>query len=170
MSLDKPRLLAELLDRHGAALALFARQWDASADDVVQEALIELAALVEWPRNPVAWLFDVVRKRAISHARSTARRRRHESLAAGAWRDWFKSQQRHDADAEFAADALASLPLELREVVVAHLWGGLTFAEIGELTKTSSSSAHRRFETAVARLREKLNVELPCPTKPNPTT
>ncbi len=66
MSLDKPRLLAELLDRHGAALALFARQWDAAGDDVVQEALIELSGLVHWPDNPVAWLFDVVRKRAIS--------------------------------------------------------------------------------------------------------
>ncbi len=36
-------LLGRLLDEHGAALALYASQWTDSADDCVQEALVELA-------------------------------------------------------------------------------------------------------------------------------
>ena len=37
-------LLGRLLDEHGAALALYASQWTESADDCVQEALVELAS------------------------------------------------------------------------------------------------------------------------------
>ena len=37
-----PALLGELLDRHGAALVLFARQFCASPEDVVQEAFVQL--------------------------------------------------------------------------------------------------------------------------------
>jgi hypothetical protein len=37
-----PELLGRLFDRHAAALELYARQWCDAAEDVVQEALIEL--------------------------------------------------------------------------------------------------------------------------------
>jgi RNA polymerase sigma-70 factor (ECF subfamily) len=70
---------------------------------------------------------------------------------------------RLDDDVQQAAEALANLPLELREVVVAHFWGGLTFSEIGELTQTSGSTAHRRYEAALLMLRERM--EVPCPSK-----
>ncbi|MEO2089382.1 MAG: hypothetical protein ABGY75_07785 [Gemmataceae bacterium] len=39
------RLIADLLDRHAAALVLFARQRCDAAEDVVQEAFCKLAAL-----------------------------------------------------------------------------------------------------------------------------
>jgi RNA polymerase sigma-70 factor (ECF subfamily) len=167
MSLDKPQLLAELLDRLGGALALYARQWTTAADDVVQEALVELAGQTEWPTNPRAWLFRVVRNRAVSEARRAASRHRHETAAATARHEWFDRRTRAQADLEEAAEVLAGLPLELREVVVAHFWGGLTFDEIGELTGTSSSTAHRRFESALLAMRERLEEphqrETPCP-------
>jgi RNA polymerase sigma-70 factor (ECF subfamily) len=165
MSQDKPRLLADLLDRLGGPLQLYARQWCTSPDDVVQEALVELAGQREWPDNPAAWLFRVVRNRAISQARATQARRKYEEAAAGKARDWFERQVRLQADVQTAAEALAGLPLELREVVVAHYWGGLSFAEIGELTGTSASTAHRRFETAILTLRERM--EVPCPSETN---
>jgi RNA polymerase sigma-70 factor (ECF subfamily) len=163
MSYDKPRLLAELLDRLGAALQLYARQWCTSPADVVQEAFIELAGEREWPTNPHAWLFRVVRNRAVSQARASQSRRRHEAAAAEQSREWFDHQARLHDDLEQTAEALAGLPVELREVLVAHFWGGLTFAEIGEITGTSGSTAHRRFEAALLALREKL--EVPCPSK-----
>jgi RNA polymerase sigma factor (sigma-70 family) len=169
MSLDKPRLLAELLDRLGGALALYARQWTTAADDVVQEALVELAGQRDWPANPRAWLFRVVRNRAVSDARRAASRRRHETAAAASKHDWFDRRTRSQADLAEAADVLAGLPLELREVVVAHFWGGLTFDEIGDVTGTSSSTAHRRFEAALLAMRERLEEpsqrEAPCPNK-----
>ena len=163
MSRDKPRLLADLLDRLGGPLQLYARQWCPAPEDVVQEALVELAGQRDWPDNPRAWLFRVVRNRAISQARATQARRRHDDAAAARAGEWFVRRQRLQGELELAAEALAGLPLDLREVVVAHFWGGLTFAEIGELTRTSSSTAHRRFETAILTLRERM--EVPGPTQ-----
>ncbi|HZZ29452.1 MAG TPA: sigma-70 family RNA polymerase sigma factor [Pirellulales bacterium] len=148
------QLLAQLVDRHGAALKLFARGWCSVPDDIVQQALIELAACAELPSNPVAWLFTVVRRRAISQARLDRRRRQHEQ-AAGA--QWFEYSQTRHATAAVAAIALAELPLADREIVIAHLWGRLTFAEIANLVGTSASTAQRRFEAAINRLRTKLN-------------
>ncbi|HTQ38821.1 MAG TPA: sigma-70 family RNA polymerase sigma factor [Pirellulales bacterium] len=157
------QLLAELLDRHGPALKLYARQWCAAPDDVVQQALIDLSACAELPANPAAWLFAVVRRQAISQARFDRRRRQHEAAAAA---QWFQRSQTHQADVETAAAALAELPLTEREIVIAHLWGRLTFAEISQLIGISSSTGQRRFEAAVHRLREKLNpdrINIPCP-------
>jgi DNA-directed RNA polymerase specialized sigma24 family protein len=56
------------------------------------------------------------------------------------------------------------LPLEQRETLVAHLWGGLTFEQIGELTGVSSSTAHRRYLAGLSALRERLRVT--CPNDP----
>jgi DNA-directed RNA polymerase specialized sigma24 family protein len=64
-------------------------------------------------------------------------------------------------DATSAAAALESLAPHEREVVVAHLWGGLTFNEIGRLMGNSDSTAHRRYEAALSSLRTKLGVSCP---------
>ena len=51
-----------------------------------------------------------------------------------------------------------SLPLEQREVIVAHLWGGLTFEQIGELSGCSASTAHRQYTAGLSAIRERLGV------------
>jgi RNA polymerase sigma-70 factor (ECF subfamily) len=61
-------------------------------------------------------------------------------------------------DIEAATTALQALPLELREIVVAHLWGGLSFEQIGELAGVSASTAHRHYTAALQVLRRKLRV------------
>jgi RNA polymerase sigma factor (sigma-70 family) len=157
-----PELLAWVLKRHAAALELFARQWCDCPDDVVQDALIELARRSETPDDVLCWLYRVVRNRAISAGRSRRRRSRRESAVSSAT-PWFVSSPEDTLDARAAAEALSSLPEEQREVVVARLWGGLTFAEIGRLIGTNDSTAHRRYEAALTQLRKELKV--PCPTK-----
>jgi len=152
------QLLAELVDRHGAALKLYARQWCRSGDDVVQQALIDLAGCRELPANPVAWLFAVVRRRAISGARSDRRRRHREEAAAA---EWFQRLRDQDEIAQLAADTLAELPLADREIIIARFWGRLTFEEIATLSGMSTSSAQRRFEEIINRLRER--TDSPCP-------
>jgi RNA polymerase sigma-70 factor (ECF subfamily) len=159
------QLLAELLNCHGAALKLYARQWCHAPDDVVQQAFIDLAACRDLPGNCVAWLFVAVRRRAISRGRSDRRRQQHEEAAAA---QWFQRSRQQQAAAEIAAEALAELSLGDREIVIAHWWGRLTFEEIAQLVGTSSSSAQRRFEAAMNRLREKLNPDrtnTPCPNQ-----
>src|SRR5262245_42203339 len=82
------RRLAELIDAHAPALVLYARQWCAAPEDVVQEAFCKLAALRSWPDDPQAWLFRVVRNAAIDVGRSDRRRERREASAARPVR-WF---------------------------------------------------------------------------------
>ena len=65
-------------------------------------------------------------------------------------------------DAEIATAALSGLPPEERETVVARVWGGLSFEQIGELLGSSAATAHRRFAAGLALMGERLNV--PCPT------
>ena len=78
-----PEFLGRLFDRHAAALELYARQWCDCSEDVVQEALIELAGQPRTPDDAAAWLYRVVRNKAISALRSARRRKRHETVAAG---------------------------------------------------------------------------------------
>jgi RNA polymerase sigma-70 factor (ECF subfamily) len=149
------------MDEHAAALVLYARQWCRAPEDVVQEAFLKLAAQRRRPERIQAWLFHVVRNAAVSAARAEQRRRRHEYEAAARQGDWFLPTEGAGLDGRAAAEALEALPAELREPVVAHLWGGLTFAEIGELMGLSASTAHRRYLEGLAALRERLRV--PCP-------
>jgi RNA polymerase sigma-70 factor (ECF subfamily) len=164
-----PERLAELLEAHAAALELFASQWSQAPADVVQEAFVELARQPQVPQNPVGWLYRVVRNRAASEARSARRRSRRESAVAAANEAWFQTSEQGDLGADEAAEALRGLPEGLREVLVARIWGGLTFEQIGEITNTSPSTAFRRYEEALSLLRTRLRI--PCPTnKTSPPT
>jgi RNA polymerase sigma factor (sigma-70 family) len=163
-----PELLGRLFDRHAAALELYARQWCASPDDVVQEALILLAAEPHEPQDVVAWLYRVVRTRAINASRSSRRRKQHEAAAARAETAWFVRSPGELLDAQVAAKALGELSTDEREVVIAHVWGGLTFQQIGQLMSTSDSTAHRRYLAALASLRQKLR--LSCPRNDSTTS
>ncbi len=150
-----PEQLGDLIDRHTASLVLYARQWCAAPEDVVQEAFIKLVGQSRVPECPGAWLYRVVRNGAISAARAEKRRRSHEVRVARS--AWFVSTDQREHEATVA---LARLPLEQREVIVAHLWGGLTFDQIGELASTSAASAFRRYVEGLTALREQLGV--PC--------
>src|SRR5437016_6099786 len=150
-----PELIGRLIDTRAAALVLYARQWCAAPEDVVQEAFVKLAGQRQAPDRVVPWLYRVVRNGALSAARAARRRRRYETDAAAQAAAWFVPAPAARLDAEAAAAALQALPPDQRETVVAHLWGGLTFEQIGELTGVSSSTAHRRYLTALAALRER---------------
>ncbi len=156
-----PELLGRLFDGHTAALELYARQLCDCAEDVVQEALIELVRQPRAPDDLVAWLYRVVRNKAISASRSAGRRKRHETEAAGSRPAWFERSAAELIDAGTATAALELLPLEQREVVVARIWGGLSFQEIGQLVGVSDSAAHRRYEAGLSAVRQKLRI--PCP-------
>ena len=55
-----PQLLGQLIDDHAAALTLFARQWCAAPEDVVQEAFVKLSAQRPLPNDPVGWLLSLI--------------------------------------------------------------------------------------------------------------
>ena len=154
------RQLAELIDEHAPALVLFARQWCATPEDVVQDSFCKLASQRAVPDDAAAWLYRVVRNAAIDAGKSERRRLRREAVAAKAM-PWFEEVAVDGLDATSAVAALETLPVEQREVIVARLWSGLTLQEIATVVGCSVSSAHRRFEAGIAALRERLGV--PCP-------
>lgn len=157
--------LTRLIDAHAAALELFARQWTESAADVVQDAFLDLLKRTEPLDDPAAWLFRAVRNRAISAARSQGRRKRHEATVARGKSPWFRDSRADAWDVESLEAALRRLADDEREIVIAHVWGGLTFEQVGSLVGMSSTTAHRRYHAALGRLRQHLGS--PCPTNEN---
>jgi len=137
-----PMLLGRLYRQHAPALLLDARQWADGAEDVVQDAFVRLAQQKPQPANVVPWLYRVIRNQAFANRRRDARRRRREALTVQAcpgfppWTiNWTPC---------LATRHLAELPLEVSEVMVARLWGGLTFAEVAKLVGCSLPTAQRR--------------------------
>ena len=164
-----PEILGRLFDEHASALWLFARPWCDAAEDVVQDAFIAMARQDPPPDRPVAWLYRVVRNGAIAASRRSHRRRRREHRAAdresvpgGPWFDAADDR----IDAAHAARLLDELEPETREIIIARIWGGLTFEEAARLQGCSLTTAHRRYQAGLARLHERL--ESPC--SPTATT
>ena len=134
-------------------LVLFAHQWTDSADDVVQEVFLKLYRLQTPPDDAVAWLFKVTRNDALNCRRSETLRTRRENVVASAKPDWFEPNEDDRLD---LAEKLRELPGELREIVVARLWGELTFEQIATTTETSMATAYRRYHEAIELLRSRM--------------
>jgi len=159
-------VLGRLLDEHGPALALYAAQWSGAADDCVQEALVELARQRQSPDHVVAWLYRVVKHRALNEARGHRRRRERESRAMADRLTNSQHPSAFDRDDAFAAtEALAQLEPVERELIVMRIWGGLTYDEIAEVLATSTATAYRQYVRSLEKLRNLL--ESPCSTNKN---
>jgi RNA polymerase sigma factor (sigma-70 family) len=167
MSMKDLDWLTQVVSERAAGLRLFARQWvdAATAEDVVQEALVALLAERQSPRNPVAWMYRAVRNAAFDHHRSSMRRRRREQAVAEAREPWFESRVDTLLDAQATESALESLDRDDRELVVMRIWGELGFSEIASVLEVSVSTVHNRYKKALVELRRAL--EKPCPTKMN---
>jgi RNA polymerase sigma-70 factor (ECF subfamily) len=160
-----PTSLARLYRQHAPALRLWARQWGGSAEDLVQNAFVRLAQQTSAPEQVLPWLYRVVRNEALAAYRSASRRRRRERQASMP-EVWFAATEDR-LEVDEATRLLAEMPLELREVIVARLWGGLTFEEIARLVGCSLPTAHRRYHAGLAQLRERLEGRwTPTPTAP----
>lgn len=150
---DREKLIAELVGTRLPALVLFARQWKHdSAEDIVQEAFIRLMRLVEPPQDPVGWLFAAVRNASNQHLRAEKRRRCRENASLAEKKPWFGPCE---GENELVAE-LESLPLDYRTVIVAKIWGNLTFEQIAAMTGSSRSSAHRKYNEGLALLKKRL--------------
>jgi len=64
-------------------------------------------------------------------------------------------------DAAAAVAALQRLPDEEREVIVARLWGGLSFEDIATVAGCSASTAFRRYNAGIDALRKELRISCP---------
>ena len=149
------KLIGRLLHQHGAALRLYAMTWSQEPDDCVQQAMIRFASEQSRPVNPVAWLYRVVRNEAISRSRSERRRRRRENVVASQ-RSAFQVSADNGLEVDELMSALNELDSSVREIVVARIWGGLNFEEIGQAAGCSSSTAHRRYQAGLEQMRQSM--------------
>jgi RNA polymerase sigma factor (sigma-70 family) len=155
----QPHQLQKLFDEYSPALVLYARQWCAMPDDAVQEAFIDLAKNHVPPDCPKSWLYTTTRRKAQNIARSEQRRRTHQRAAAEqrpvleGHENWFRSTGSMQLVAEDVAQGLEMLEADERELLVARIWGDLSFEQLAKLLDCSASSAHRRYSAALQRLK-----------------
>jgi RNA polymerase sigma factor (sigma-70 family) len=153
MPLDVAQL-AKLIESHAAALRLWVGSRCASPEDVVQEAFCRLAASDPPPENPVAWLYRVCRnlaeKQRLSDKRRVARERTWAELQNVA------SERADPLELRETLAAVEVLEDDLREALVARVWGQLTLEEVADLCGVSTATAFRRYQAALEALRVRL--------------
>jgi RNA polymerase sigma-70 factor (ECF subfamily) len=141
---------------HGAALLLFAAAISGDrcrAQDALHQVFlkaIENGSLSQ-ATNIKAYLFSCVRNAVLDDAKLQERNMPLDVNSA-----WFRPPDRDYAAEQNLRRALGDLPQDQREVIVLHVWGELTFSEIGELLGVSSNTAASRYRYALAKLRDSM--------------
>ena len=150
------------LDRHSAALVLFARQWSASqadAEDAAQNGFLKFWAGRSKAHDEVAYLYTCVRSAAMDLGRGQRHRAARQAIVAKPEESAFEIPlEKTERQAAIEA-ALNQLPGDQREVIVLKIWGGLTFAQIAEALNVPLNTAASRYRYAIARLESELSEE-----------
>ncbi len=136
---------------------LYARQWCLYPDDALQDALIDLALQTTDPRDPVAWLFQTVRCKALNQSRSEHRRTKYQNLAAEQREAWFIVDPACKSESSEVQAALDTLPALEREIVIARIWGDMSFEQISQVVDRSLSFVYRRYRQAIIELEKKMD-------------
>jgi len=140
--------LEALLDRYWPVLVAWVGGKRDGAEDWVQSAFIKLAAEEPQPENCVAWLFTVTKRLAVNDQVAQAKRRTREKQAVE------RSPRSADLSHDFELrDLLDQLDAREREIVIAKIWGGLTFDEISSLDGEPKASLWRTYRSGLAKLR-----------------
>lgn len=153
--------LTRLWRQHSAALALLCRGYGVPAEDCVQEAFVRLAVQNPQPDDPLAWLVTVVRNQAISELRSESRRKKRELDWQTNQLEWFTANSDSVEREELSAGiqrALQGLSEPVREVVIARIWGNLSFRQIATAFGISKSTAARHFQQGLDQLKTVLTL------------
>lgn len=141
----------------------------AEAEDILQDVWLEFYAATDAIEQAGAWLFRVARNRIVDRAR----KKREEPLPAAEdeeGRTWLEENLPDPAagpDAAYARSvllgsiqaALLALPLEQRDVFVAHEIEGLSFADMAARWRVPQNTLLARKRYAVLALRARLQAE-----------
>ncbi len=161
------------LNDHGARLLLYARQQtrsEADAEDVMQDALVQLVRAVEsgdFRGNEGQWFhytLTAIRHRAMDAGRRAQVRRNY----ADAQRDndegiceetpWLSCGADDEYLRQQVEKLLRKLPPEFAEVVVLKVWDGLTFQQIADTTGVPMPTVCSRYRYALKKMREELEL------------
>ncbi len=145
-----PEELGRLLDQYWGTLVAWVGCEHPFAEDVVQAAFIKLAAQSPPPTDCPAWLFQVSRRLALNELKATQRRRQREQIA-GDLRQNDNSSSIMDSEALRAT--LEQLSPQDRQIVVARIWGALTFDQIAGAVELPKATVWRMYQSAIEQLR-----------------
>lgn len=154
--------IEELYRRHGAALVLFAAAISGDrnrAQDAVHQVFLKLLESEAGDRwiDPKAYLFQCVRHTVFNDLKQQQRQVELHPDSA-----WFEPPERDHAAELTLRRALSELAEDQREVVVLHVWGELTFAQVAEVLGISSNTAASRYRYALGKLRDVMCVKEDC--------
>ena len=153
-----PDELTEVWDQHADRLLLIARSIGGPAEDAVQDAFVALATQNQLPDDPMAWLVKVTRNRLLQWRRSRSRRRTREKNCTNVpWFDCDIQLIDQKLDAKKITAALQEIASPNREIIVMHLWGGMTFDAIAKIVGGSRAKAHRNFQRGIETLQKQFN-------------
>ena len=113
-----------------------------------------------------SWMFTIARREA-NRILTRSNRTRHSGLvdAEGIPKLAISDQLDVD-DREELETALAGLTTAEREILELHIYGGLTFREVAEVTEIPPGTIATRYRSAIAKLRRRLNVASVSTSKP----
>jgi RNA polymerase sigma-70 factor (ECF subfamily) len=155
-----------IIEQHGRALVLYARQWThchADAEDAVQDGILRVLRSSREPEGePLPYLYTAVKWCALDRLRSDSRRGNREQKSEGLREStaMFESTIESMERTHHIESALSRLPAEQREVLVMKIWGELTFKMIAEALGISQNTAASRYRYALNALRGEMQREV----------
>jgi len=148
-----------LYRQYGAPLLLFAISIcgeTSRAQDAVHQVFLTLMETNNLMNalDPKAYLFASVRNFLFN---DNKHRKRNVGIEADQL--WFTPPDRDHAAELNLRRALQALPEDQRQVVVLHIWGELTFAQVAEVLSIGANTAASRYRYALTKLREAMVVK-----------
>jgi RNA polymerase sigma-70 factor, ECF subfamily len=154
------REIRSLYERHAKALVAYACSFGldfASAQDTVQQLFLKLLSGVAIPEHLRPGYFY----RAVRNTSLNALRDRSKADPLEENTSWLVHREgKRELEVTLQA-ALRQLPEEQREVVVMHIWGGMTLLEIAETTAASPNTVAARYRYALEKLRAAFDIQKP---------
>lgn len=162
------------LAEHGNRLLLYARQrtsCEADAEDVLQGALLKLVHVVrsgEFRKGEDEWkafVISCIRNASIDLSRAQARQQATAYAAAAEQppvydsTPWLRSRSDAEHRRRCIERVLRLMRADYAEVVVLHVWQGLSFRAIGEIMGENAATVASRYRAALRIFRQQLQKE-----------
>lgn len=146
-----------LYQQYGPGLLLYARSLLGSkhaAEDVLQQVFMRILQQNTIPEQPKPYLFRAVHNTALNLIRGES-----TQVELANIEPWFEAPEQDHTERLTLTTELMRVPRDQRQVLVLHLWGGLTFDEVASVLDISPNTAASRYRYALQKLRAALQPE-----------
>ena len=142
--------------RHLYVSALAITRNRAAAEDSVHEALLAVASLREAPRDTAAYLYRVVRNKALHSLKQASR----QVALVDIQEDYLETtpgDAEHSTLIQQIKTQIQTLALDEQQVLILKLFEDLTFDEIAHIMEASPNTVASWYRRGLAKLKELLN-------------